>query len=60
MDIVFRDPCACRTPKVSVQKLHVHEQAKKRAKVNPVEELIQALLSCNIVKAPSTVQSPDF
>ena len=32
-------PCC---PKVSVQKLHVHEQAKKRAKVNPVEELIQA------------------
>lgn len=29
---------------VSVQKLHVHEQAKKRAKVNPVEELIQALI----------------
>ena len=30
---------------VSVQKLHVHEQAKKRAKVNPVEELIQAMLT---------------
>ncbi|CAJ1384340.1 unnamed protein product [Effrenium voratum] len=29
---------------VSAQKLHVSEAAKKRAKVNPVEELIQALI----------------
>ncbi|CAE7602693.1 Dnah1 [Symbiodinium sp. CCMP2456] len=36
--------CESLEPIVSVQKLHVHEQAKKRAKVNPVEELIQALI----------------
>mmetsp|Transcript_357 Transcript_357/g.959 ORF Transcript_357/g.959 Transcript_357/m.959 type:complete len:1144 (-) Transcript_357:162-3593(-) len=29
---------------VSVQKMEVHEHAMKRAKVNPVEELIQALI----------------